>query len=371
MVVGWLAAMQVAFLMPISPLTRGLAQQRTRTCLAMSSGDSKVVPLEALNPSPTLEPREVISSVMAALHRSNWDSPTDFYGFEVALRFLAPTHAAKLKGAKPSGFSRYLRQPHKIKQIEWNEYRFEGELVMLKDDDEREEAYQMCSLRSSPTDEWQSARFKLVRVDSDFGEVSSLSQWMIEAIYSSEPDTPEDIEYLRSKMPSTNAERYRQYEGPGDVVRKVMLALRDMDKPYPLHGAVVATRYCSPRNRASELSPEMFASYLEDPWYSILSDWDEIQDEDDDDQDNEEQLWTCAQPACLAWDPHGVPVVACACAAMRAHTAHLCVGTCIHSGQADVDVLVKCEDDPTFTMISWKLSLHDEQWLIDSLNIIS
>jgi hypothetical protein len=66
-----------------------------------------------------------------------------------------------------------------------------------------------------------------------------------------------------------------------------MRALRSMDDPYPLHGAAVATRYCSPRNRASELSPEVFARYLEDPWYSILVEWDEMEEEDDDDDDDE------------------------------------------------------------------------------------
>eukprot|EP00966_Prymnesium_polylepis_P148729 3436046-Prymnesium_polylepis.1 len=100
--------------------------------LLMKAAVDGVVPLEKLGPSPTLEPREVISSVMAALHRSNWDSPTPFYGFEVALRFLAPTHQAKQKKAKPAGFSRFMRQPHKVGQISWNEYRFEGPVIELK-----------------------------------------------------------------------------------------------------------------------------------------------------------------------------------------------------------------------------------------------
>ena len=95
------------------------------------------------NPLPTLAPKEVISNVMAALHRSNWDSPKPLYGFEVALRFLAPTHAAKLRGAKAGGFARYLQQPHKISQISWNEYRYEGDIIYAKSDEGVEEAYQM------------------------------------------------------------------------------------------------------------------------------------------------------------------------------------------------------------------------------------
>lgn len=50
----------------------------------VASETEKVVPLEVLNPLPSLEPREVINAVNAALHRSNWDTPTPFYGFEVA-----------------------------------------------------------------------------------------------------------------------------------------------------------------------------------------------------------------------------------------------------------------------------------------------
>ena len=51
----------------------------------------------------------------------------------------------------------------------------------------------------------------------------------------------------------------------------------------------MATRYCSPQNRASELSPEVFARYLEDPWYSVLAEWDEKMD-DEDDEDEEEEV---------------------------------------------------------------------------------
>ena len=41
---------------------------------------------------------------MAALHRSNWETPTPFYGFEVALRFFAPTHQAKPR-TRRTGFA--------------------------------------------------------------------------------------------------------------------------------------------------------------------------------------------------------------------------------------------------------------------------
>jgi len=338
---AWLATGQAALLPRITThaatTTRGGVTVGRHAHPPSMDASAKVVPLESLNPSPMLAPREVISSVMAALHMSNWDSPTAFYGFEVALKFLAPTHAAKLRRAKPAGFSRYLRQPHKISQIEWNEYRFEGEVVMLTGAGGTEEAYQMVSMRSSPTVEWGSSRWKLTKVGVDFGEGVAPSQWMVEAVYSNEPDTPEDIEYLRSK-PAVEASP-RAIETPRDVVERVMRALRHMDAPYRLHGAEVATRYCSPRNRASELSPEMFAGYLQDPWYSILSEWDEMTFDDDDDDDSDDDDGS---------DDDDAPV-----------------------GEAQLEVLVRREGEEAFTMVSWMMSQHDECWLIDSLNIIS
>jgi len=292
------------------------------------------VPLVHMEPSPMLSPRDVISSVMAALHRSNWDAPTAFYGFEIALRFLAPTHQAKLKRAKPGGFSRFMRQPHKVQQILWNEYRFEGEPIMLTDASGRQEAYQMCSMRSSPTEPWMSARWKLVNVECDYGEVVK-QQWMVEAVFAEEPDTAEDIEYLRSKEAS---EAPATAETPRDIVDNVMRALRRMDEPSPLHGAAVATQYCSPNNRASELSPAVFARYLDDPWYSILREWDElVYDSDEYGTEAEE---------CTVEDGSG------ACR------------------QVEIEALVRREGEESFTMVSWQLAMYDGQWLIDALNIV-
>lgn len=308
-----------------------VSSSQLRARMMTTAVDGKM-PLVYLDPSPTLEPKEVISAVMAALHRSNWDSPKAFYGFEVAMRFLAPTHMAKLKQAKPAGFSRYMRQPHKVGQISWNEYRFEGEPILLQD-----EAYQMCSMRSSQSEEWMASRWKLVRCASDHGEFVGQAQWMVEAVFANEPDTKEDVEFLRSHGPPTSAaEKSDSLTAPREVVEKVMRALRHMDDPHPLHGAEVATRYCSPRNRASELTPAVFARYLEDPWYAILTEWDEMGDDDSDDEG--EELCTTDDP------PH--------CS-------------------TELDVLVRREGEESFSMVSWELSQYDGNWLIDSLNIIS
>ena len=170
--------------------------QRTARCVPLRMQEPPAweppsVPLQHVQPSPSLTPRDVVNSVMAALHRTNWDTPKPYYGFEVALRFLAPTHMAKVNNAKPGGYSRYLRQPHKVGMILWNEFRFEGDTILLENGDSPDEAYQMCSVRSSPTDEWTAARWKLVKVQIDFGE-SSFSQWMVDAVFANEPDQYND-----------------------------------------------------------------------------------------------------------------------------------------------------------------------------------
>lgn len=305
----------------------------------MASAEIQDVPLQNTQPSPALEPREVISSVMAALHRNNWDEPSPYHGFEVALRFLAPTHQAKKNDATPALFARYMRQPHKIFEIEWNEMRFEGDPIFLQVDDgssqPQDEVYQMCSLRSSPTGEWLTSRWKLIKVDCDFGETTQ-RQWMVEAVFANEPD---DLEFAAEVSAGTETGQdedqalnwngvWVPVESPNQVISKVMRALRRMNEPYPLHGAAVATRYCSPTNRASELSPQVFARYLDDPWYSILVEWDEMDMDDDDDDD--EPLWNTAE----------------------------------------IEVPVKRAADEGFSIVYWKLSLHNGQWLIDSLNIV-
>jgi len=291
------------------------------------------VPIDYLNPLPTLSPREVIGSVMAALHRSNWETPTPFYGFEVALRFFAPTHQAKLANAKPAGFARFMQRPHKVSQIEWNEYRYDGDLVLLTSDDGVREAYQTISLRAAPTDEWQTSRWKLVQVEFDYGTTVTPPTWLVEHVYVAEPDTAEDIEFLKAQAPpepqvlNWNGQIV-SLETPREVVQNVMRALRRMDEPYPLHGAVVATRYCSPRNRASELSPQVFAKYLEEPFYSVLKEWDEMEfDEDDEEEDGE-------------------------------------------SNHKEYEVLVRREGQESFSIVNWVLSSYEGQWLIDSMNVL-
>jgi len=119
-------------------------------------------------------------------------------------------------------------------------------------------------------------------------------------------------------------------ETPGDVVLKVMNALRNLDDPYPLHGCEVAIRYCSPSNRASRLSPKLVAQYLSEPWYCILTEWDEIELEE-------------PRPSVDTSDRFERTMMQ--------------------------DVLVRRKTDESWTIVSWKLSCYAGRWLTDSLSI--
>uniref|UniRef100_A0A7S0JII3 Uncharacterized protein n=1 Tax=Calcidiscus leptoporus TaxID=127549 RepID=A0A7S0JII3_9EUKA len=125
-------------------------------------------------------------------------------------------------------------------------------------------------------------------------------------------------------------------ESPRRVVETVMRALRHANEPYPFHGAEVAVRYCSPTNKASLLSPQVFAAYLKEPWYEILTAWDEL-DMDEDEDDVEANL-------AERWEQ-------------------------LRTSLADIDVLVRVRGDDSWTVVNWKLSRHNGRWLTDALSI--
>ena len=91
-------------------------------------------------------------------------------------------------------------------------------------------------------------------------------------------------------------------------------------------GAAVAVRYCSPTNGASSLSPEAFAAYLQEPWYQILTQWEEMEIDDDDDID-------------------------------------------ASGNTAEVEVLVRRDPADSFSVVSFQMSRHDARWLVDGLGI--
>ena len=67
------------------------------------------------------------------------------------------------------------------------------------------------------------------------------------------------------------------------ILLQVLRALRD-EPPYPLYGAEVAIRYCSPTNPAAQLTPATFATYLDEPHYAILTQWDEVEEEEEEEE---------------------------------------------------------------------------------------
>ena len=125
-------------------------------------------------------------------------------------------------------------------------------------------------------------------------------------------------------------------ESPREVVQKVMQGMRRPDEPYASAGeaapaggstgAAVAVRYCSPTNGASSLSPEAFAAYLQEPWYQILTQWEEMEIDDDDDID-------------------------------------------ASGNTAEVEVLVRRDPADSFSVVSFQMSRHDARWLVDGLGI--
>ena len=91
-------------------------------------------------------------------------------------------------------------------------------------------------------------------------------------------------------------------------------------------------RYCSPTNRASQLSPETFSTYLREPWYQILTEWDEIELQDEDDGGEGGEVRT-------------------------------------EGNVAEVDVLVRREGEESWTIVNWQLSRYNGRWLTDSMSI--
>ena len=85
-----------------------------------------------------------------------------------------------------------------------------------------------------------------------------------------------------------------------------------------------------PRARALEvtryLSPQAFATYLEEPWYRVLLEWDEMELQEAEEQSGD-----------------GRSVLQ--------------------------DALVKRASDESWTIVSWGLSRHSGRWLTDSLTI--
>mmetsp|Transcript_48472 Transcript_48472/g.105084 ORF Transcript_48472/g.105084 Transcript_48472/m.105084 type:complete len:354 (+) Transcript_48472:32-1093(+) len=270
--------------------------------------------LSDIKPSPSMTPRQVVQTMLHALHRSNIDRPRARFGCEVVLRFLAPSNPASR--VTPQRFGQYLGQPWYTPLLEWEEYRLEGDAVIMGNGTE---AYQQVGVRSSASGEWCSVRWILSLAKLETGD-----EWRIESVFVQEPDGGTDAGLNGDAVSLTPL---GAYEAPGEVVLKVMKALRNPDEPYPLHGSEMSIRYCSPTNAASKLSPKAFQQYLKEPWYRILMEWEEIQLEDDSEEQEE-----------------GASVL-------------------------QQSVLVRRSADESWTVVNWELSLHSGRWLMDALTI--
>ena len=191
------------------PQSVGLSTAAGRRCSSLRASvvsaptDNDRAVLQDACPTPRLQPRQVIAMTMNALHRSSWDDPRPFFGFEVLGRFLSPTHqyrqGLELTEAKatPMSLSRWLRQPHKASLLAWNEYKWEGDLTIIDDT----EAYQQVSIRSSPEEQWTSVRWMLKRAEPSN---DPNRQWMVEAVFVSEPDSSDEAGGLRGTEAGKN-----------------------------------------------------------------------------------------------------------------------------------------------------------------------
>ena len=74
--------------------------------------------------------------MMAALHRSNWDTPSPHYGFEVALRFSRPHTRRRCSTRSSQASVAACARPHKKEQILWNEFT-DGDTFLLTSDEAR------------------------------------------------------------------------------------------------------------------------------------------------------------------------------------------------------------------------------------------
>jgi len=363
--------------------------------------------LDTSQPSADLEVRDVIDTMMSCLHRINADLPNrPYFGCEVALRFLAPTHQAA--AMNPAGFNHYMRQPHKQSLHTWNEYDFAGDVVIIQRKDHPWEAYQQVKVRANADSEWASVRWLLIKQPEGL--------WLVDGVFADEPDQLNDDEFSTSagQNPSTEpvafldpkqqqalfsefdidgsgaigqddmkqivanlgigigeddlidlmneidtdgsgSIEYDEFtallaeanagcekgnfaciitnsvhtETPRQIVEEVMRALRSPnDSPSGRsenYGPELAIRYCSPTNRASGLTPQGFARYLEEPWYRLLLEWDEIELSDD-----EEDL---------------------------------------QGSTTEEEVLVRRKGEDSWSIVSYQLSRYNGRWLIDSISI--
>ena len=181
------ATAHAPLLTPLPPFLPGACRQRAGFPTASesaatieSSPDAEAcAALIDARPSQSLEPRNVILTLMHALHKKNLDTPSARFGCAVVLRFLAPENPASR--ATPQRFAEYLAQPWYLPLLEWSEFRWEGDTVLLSNG---REAYQQLNVRSGEGGEWTNVRWILEKVGVD-----GSGEWRLESVFVQEPDS--------------------------------------------------------------------------------------------------------------------------------------------------------------------------------------
>lgn len=192
--------------------------------------------LASARPSPALQPREVIDTLLCALHRSNINSPLRSFGCAVAMRFLSPSNPASTSTLEQ--FEEYLALPHYAPLLDWREYEWEGDTALLKGG---VEAYQQVRVRDGGSlSPWTSIRWILERVPGEAGE----GEWRVQAVMMQEPDA--------MQREGTNGGA-APMDGPADAClslspSELVLAVRPRRSPSPTppplpnRGLVATTR---------------------------------------------------------------------------------------------------------------------------------
>lgn len=297
------------------------------------------------------DPTAVAGKVMSALRNDGVD------GCQTAIDYCSEKNAAKKLEA--SSFFSYLQEPYYKILSEWDEIEFQDGEVLNDDGSEIDQA---ALVKRTGDDSWSVVHWKMSK-ESGAWLMDGMSITPNEAKVKKDDDddAPEEVEVKEPEAAPASPRSEAKLEldtnndgktnavytgpdldndgipdflqqaaekSPAGVVGMVMRALRKNDEPYAMHGCEVAIGLCSSKNEAANLSPSQFNQYMQEPGYAILSEWDEIQIDDDFDPDIDDD-----------------------------------------DEDYDQEALVKRKGDADWTVVSWTLSKIDDKWLLDGVTI--
>ncbi|CAM9491293.1 unnamed protein product [Chrysoparadoxa australica] len=278
-------------------------------------------------PNKLQSPSYVVTTVLNALRHS--DEPYRHHGGEVAIRFCSSTNPAS--NLSPVQMDRYMSDPalpfyHILG--EWDEMDTGGALTF---DSDGVRAYQQVGIRRAD-EGWATVNFDLVKEDEC---------WLIQRLWVDDHHQGEteaaDLDLFADIANDVMACRFSDYD-PAQLVSWLeqspdpsisaklvafysLCALRANDVPYPNHGAEFTIRFCSPSNVASTLTPSHFSKYLDDPWYRIIGEWEEL----------------------------------------SMHSQE------VDGDSADLVILLKRQGEEEWTSLNWELTRHKSVWLTEKI----